>query len=288
MNCVESSNIIPRQPSSKAKTDKLIENYLRKIGYNGDMQLEEFNIDAEALRNKMNSVTQRIVGNRPKVSQVFMKLNPYKMAYAGTALVNLFVVFILVLILEHFLTSHYAILGIVSVSVSIGFFAAALVQSIVNLSLPDVLFFINYAKPSIKNGQYFLNRQQIIKNIRGDRIFLIPTSFLLLIVFAVGITLKYRWTEYLSSWFDSLGYMFAVVYFIMLPFSNRVTGDVTLLNTRRSAQLAGGIILLVLLFIKLATNSMILTDFFMAFETPLYLGMFGYSIYDIRRLRLAS
>lgn len=288
MSNAESNQTTNRSTENKARTDRLIENYLRRIGYTGDTQLVEFMIEPDVLRNQMNSIKLKIVGNRPKMNQILQKLNPYKMTYIGSALMNLFIIVILGVILLHFLKYQNTTIGIVSVAVSIGFLTAALVQSIMNLSLPDDLFFINYVKPSIKDGHYFLTRMQVIKNIRGDKIYLIPISALLLIAFLAGITLNYPWIEYLSSWFDSLGYLFAVVYFVLRPLFVRVVGENAESKTRWAIQLVLGIIFFMLLIIRLVTNWVVLSDFFIVFEAPLYISIFGFSIYDISRLTLAS
>ena len=138
---------------------------------------------------------------------------------------------------------------------------------------------------SFVDGEYTVPYSTILKQIVRRKLQLIFISSILLSIFVLGIFSKSPLANYLSGIFDLLGYLFAVFFLFGQGVKDKIVKDSNKSLYNRYSPFFISLIFFSLFLVKLVTHSILLDDFFLIVEFPLYVYFFIFSIYDVLRTK---
>ena len=204
------------------------------------------------------------------------------------ALFNGISVIILTVISWHlfsFPLNLYSVIAIALAVASLLYVLVAFIQSASNTMKSDHELFIKRYGFSFVDGEYTVAYSTILKQIVRRKLQLIFISSMLLSIFILGIFSKSPLTNYLSGIFDLLGYLFAVFFLFGQGVRDKIVQGSNKSLYNRYSPFFIGLIFFLLFLVKLVTHSILLDDFFLIIEFPLYVYFFIFSIYDVLRTR---
>ncbi len=280
-----------------------VEKNLNALGYHWERRGETIHINPEILNpdvsitldniKKVAAYVESFKGKNNRYTQKVMKFisslfTPIKRSELIGAFFNVISVIILALI-SGYLFSHpsgiYSTVAISFALISLVYFSAACVKSAFNIMKSDKELLIKIYRFSFVDGEYTIDYNVILNRIVKRKLQLILISPIFLSLFILGIFSKSPLIDYLSEIFDLLGYSFAVFFLFGQGVRDKIVQGSNKSLYKRYSPSFIGLIFLSLLLVKLITHSILLDDFFLIVEFPLYLFFFIFSIYDVLRTK---
>ena len=280
-----------------------VEKNLNGLGYHCEIQSDTIRINPEIWNSDASAAIDKIKKEVVNLEHFMEKSGIYGqkvMRYISTlftpikgrelvgALFNGISVIILTVISWHlfsFPLNLYSVIAIALAVASLLYVLVAFIQSASNTMKSDHELFIKRYGFSFVDGEYTVAYSTILKQIVRRKLQLIFISSMLLSIFILGIFSKSPLTNYLSGIFDLLGYLFAVFFLFGQGVRDKIVQGSNKSLYNRYSPFFIGLIFFLLFLVKLVTHSILLDDFFLIIEFPLYVYFFIFSIYDVLRTR---
>ena len=280
-----------------------VEKNLNGLGYHCEVQGETIRINPEIWNSDastaIDKIKKEVVNLDPFIEKsgiygqkvmgyILSLFTPIKGRELVGALFNGISVIILTVISWHlfsFPLNLYSVIGIAFAMTSLLYVLVAFIQSASNTMKSDHELFIKRYGFSFVDGEYTVAYSTILKQIVRRKLQFIFISSILLSIFILGIFSKSPLANYLSGIFDLLGYLFAVFFLFGQGVRDKIVQGSNKSLYNRYSPFFIGLIFFLLFLVKLVTHSILLDDFFLIIEFPLYVYFFIFSIYDVLRTR---
>ena len=280
-----------------------VEKNLNGLGYHCEVQGETIRINPEIWNSDastaIDKIKKEVVNLDPFIEKsgiygqkvmgyILSLFTPIKGRELGGALFNGISVIILTVISWHlfsFPLNLYSVIAIAFAVASLLYVLVAFIQSASNTMKSDHELFIKRYGFSFVDGEYAVAYNTILKQIVRRKLQLIFISSILLSIFVLGIFSKSPLANYLSGIFDLLGYLFAVFFLLGQGVRDKIVKDSNKSLYNRYSPFFISLIFFSLFLVKLVTHSILLDDFFLIVEFPLYVYFFIFSIYDVLRTK---
>ena len=280
-----------------------VEKNLNGLGYHCEIQSDTIRINPEIWNSDASTaidiIKKEVVNLDPFIEKsgiygqkvmgyILSLFTPIKGRELGGALFNGISVIILTVISWHlfsFPLNLYSVIAIAFAVASLLYVLVAFIQSASNIMKSDHELFIKRYGFSFVDGEYAVAYNTILKQIVRRKLQLIFISSILLSIFVLGIFSKSPLANYLSGIFDLLGYLFAVFFLFGQGVRDKIVKDSNKSLYNRYSPFSISLIFFSLFLVKLVTHSILLDDFFLIVEFPLYVYFFIFSIYDVLRTK---
>ena len=280
-----------------------VEKNLNGLGYHCEIQSDTIRINPKIWNSDastaINIIKKEVVKLDPFIEKsgiygqkvmgyILSLFTPNKGRELGGALFNGISVIILTVISWHlfsFPLNLYSVIAIAFAVASLLYVLVAFIQSASNIMKSDHELFIKRYGFSFVDGEYAVAYNTILKQIVRRKLQLIFISSILLSIFVLGIFSKSPLANYLSGIFDLLGYLFAVFFLFGQGVKDKIVKDSNKSLYNRYSPFFISLIFFSLFLVKLVTHSILLDDFFLIVEFPLYVYFFIFSIYDVLRTK---
>ena len=280
-----------------------VEKNLNGLGYHCEVQGETIRINPEIWNSDASTAIDKIKKEVVNLDPFIEKSGIYGqkgMRYISTlftpikerelvgALFNGISVIILTVISWHlfsFPLDLYSVIAIAFAMTSLIYVLVAFIQSASNTMKSDHELFIKRYGFSFVDGEYTVAYSTILKQIVRRKLQFIFISSILLSIFILGIFSKSPLANYLSGIFDLLGYLFAVFFLFGQGVRDKIVKGSNKSLYNRYSPFSISLIFFSLFLVKLVTHLILLDDFFLIVEFPLYVYFFIFSIYDVLRTK---
>lgn len=280
-----------------------VEKNLNGLGYHCEVQGETIRINPEIWNSDastaIDKIKKEVVNLDPFIEKsgiygqkvmgyILSLFTPIKGRELVGALFNGISVIILTVISWHlfsFPLNLYSVIAIAFAVASLLYVLVAFIQSASNTMKSDHELFIKRYGFSFVDGEYTVAYSTILKQIVRRKLQLIFISSILLSIFVLGIFSKSPLANYLSGIFDLLGYLFAVFFLFGQGVRDKIVQGSNKSLYKRYSPFSISLIFFSLFLVKLVTHLILLDDFFLIVEFPLYVYFFIFSIYDVFRTR---
>ena len=280
-----------------------VEKNLNGLGYHCEVQGETIRINPEIWNSDastaIDKIKKEVVNLDPFIEKsgiygqkvmgyILSLFTPIKGRELVGALFNGISVIILTVISWHlfsFPLNLYSVIAIAFAVASLLYVLVAFIQSASNTMKSDHELFIKRYGFSFVDGEYTVAYSTILKQIVRRKLQFIFISSILLSIFILGIFSKSPLANYLSGIFDLLGYLFAVFFLFGQGVRDKIVNDSNKSFYNRFSPFFISLIFFSLFLVKLVTHSILLDDFFLIVEFPLYVYFFIFSIYDVLRTK---
>ena len=280
-----------------------VEKNLNGLGYHCEIQGETIRINPEIWNSDASTaidiIKKEVVNLDPFIEKsgiygqkvmgyILSLFTPIKGRELVGALFNGISVIILTVISWHlfsFPLNLYSVIAIALAVASLLYVLVAFIQSASNTMKSDHELFIKRYGFSFVDGEYTVAYSTILKQIVRRKLQLIFISSMLLSIFILGIFSKSPLTNYLSGIFDLLGYLFAVFFLFGQGVRDKIVKGSNKSLYNRYSPFSISLIFFSLFFVKWVTHLILLEDFFLIVEFPLYVYFFIFSIYDVLRTK---